>query len=71
MKPEIDISQLSPAECILLAEQLWDRARNHPEAVPVTEAQMAELRRRVDAHERGQMPAGEPWEDVDAWLATL
>jgi putative addiction module component (TIGR02574 family) len=71
MKPEIDISQLSPAECILLAEQLWERARNHPEAIPITEAQMAELNRRVDAFERGEMLPGEPWEDVDAWLATL
>ena len=71
MKPEIDISQLSPAECILLAEELWDRARNHPEAFPVTEAQMAELNRRLDAYERGEMPPGTPWEEVDAWLATL
>jgi putative addiction module component (TIGR02574 family) len=64
MKPDIDISQLSPAECILLAEQLWDRARNHPEAVPVTEAQMAELNRRLDAYERGEMAPGDPWEVV-------
>jgi hypothetical protein len=47
MKPDIDISQLSPAECILLAEQLWERVRNHPEALPVTEAQMTELSRRL------------------------
>ena len=60
MKPEIDISQLSPAECILLAERLWERARNHPEAIPITEAQMAELNRRVDAYERGEMLPGEP-----------
>lgn len=71
MKLEIDISQLSPAECILLAEQLWERVRNHPEAVPVTEAQLAELNRRLEASDRGEMPPGLPWEDVDAWLATL
>jgi putative addiction module component (TIGR02574 family) len=71
MKPDIDISQLSPAECILLAEQLWERARNHPEATPVTEAQMNELNRRLDAYERGEMPPGLPWDEVDNWLGTL
>jgi putative addiction module component (TIGR02574 family) len=71
MNPNIDISQLSPAECILLAEQLWERARSQAGAVPVTEAQLAELNRRLDAHERGEMPPGTPWEEVDAWLGTL
>jgi putative addiction module component (TIGR02574 family) len=71
MKLDLDISQLSPAECILLAEQLWERARTHPEAVPVSEVQMEELNRRLDAYERGELPSGEPWEEVDAWLGTL
>jgi len=71
MKPEIDISQLSPAECILLAEQLWDRAKSHPEAVPVPPEQLQELTLRYAAYERGQLPPGLPWEEVDAWLATL
>lgn len=71
MKPDIDISHLSPAECILLAEQLWDRARHHPESIPVTDAQMDELNRRIDAFERGELSPGSAWEDVDAWLATL
>lgn len=66
-----DFSQLSPAEAILLAEQLWDHARNHPEAVPITDAQMSELNRRLDASHRGELPPGESWEEVDAWLATL
>jgi len=66
-----DISHLTQAECILLAEQLWERARAHPEAIPVTDAQVAELNRRLDAFERGDMPPGSPWDDVDAWLATL
>ncbi len=64
MNPEIDISQLSPAECILLAEQLWEQARAHPEAVPITPAQLEELNRRLDALESGKMPPGEPWEVV-------
>ena len=67
----IDISHLTPAECILLAEQLWERARTHAEAIPVTDAQMAELNRRLDAYERGELPPGRSWEEVDAWLGTL
>jgi len=58
MTADFDISQLSPAECILLAEQLWERARNHPEAVPVPPEQLEELHRRLDAYERGEMPPG-------------
>ncbi len=71
MNPNLDISQLSPSECILLAEQLWERARTHPDAIPVTDEQMAELNRRLDAWERGEMPPGSSWEEVDAWLGTL
>ena len=68
MKPDIDISQLSPAECILLAEELWDRARNHPEAIPVDPEHLAEINRRVDARDSGTMRPGEPWEVVRTWL---
>jgi putative addiction module component (TIGR02574 family) len=64
MKPDFDISQLSPAECILLAEQLWDRARNHPEAIPVPPDHVAEIKRRVEAIDSGAMAPGEPWEAV-------
>ena len=64
MKQEIDISQLSPAECLSLAEQLWERVRTHPEALPVTAAQMAELDRRLNALESGAMEPGESWELV-------
>ncbi len=68
MKPDLDISQLSPAECILLAEELWDRARAHPEAIPVPPEQLAEIERRIAAIDRGEMGPGEPWEVVRARL---
>jgi putative addiction module component (TIGR02574 family) len=64
MKDEIDTSHLSPAECILLAEQLWEQARAHSEAIPVTTAQREELDRRLDALETGKMSPGESWEVV-------
>jgi putative addiction module component (TIGR02574 family) len=68
MTRHFDTSALSPSECILLAEQLWEQARTHPEAIPVTPAQLEELYRRLDAYERGDMPPGEPWEIVRARL---
>jgi putative addiction module component (TIGR02574 family) len=68
MKPDIDISQLSPAECVLLAEQLWERASNHPDAIPVPPEHLEELQRRVEALDSGTMEPGEPWEVVRARL---
>jgi putative addiction module component (TIGR02574 family) len=64
MKGDLDPSRLRIAECVLLAEQLWEQARAHPEEVPVTPAQFDEIHRRLDAFESGQMPPGEPWELV-------
>lgn len=66
-----NLSTLSPAQCILLAEALWEHARVHPDAVPVTEAQRAELLQRVEALEKGELPPAEPWADVQAWLKRL
>lgn len=65
-----DFSDLSPAECILLAEELWDMARNHPEASPVTPAQLSELQSRLAALEAGKLAPSQPWEDVKYWLET-
>jgi putative addiction module component (TIGR02574 family) len=68
MKPDLDISQLSPAECILLAEELWDRARANPEAIAVPPEQLAEIAHRIAAIDRGEMGSGELWEVVRARL---
>jgi putative addiction module component (TIGR02574 family) len=68
MDSDIDISNLSPAECILLAEQLWEKARAHSESIPVTAAQQKELGRRLDALKRGELPPAETWAAVQAWL---
>ena len=53
-KSPVDISALSPAERLDLIEQLWE-SLTRVEALPVTEAQRAELASRVAALERGEM----------------
>jgi putative addiction module component (TIGR02574 family) len=45
-----DIIQLSIAERIQLAEDIWDSIAASPEAVPVTDEQKQELERRLQAH---------------------
>jgi putative addiction module component (TIGR02574 family) len=55
-----DILNLSVAERIELIGDLWDSLAEVPEAVTLTEAQQAELDRRLDAH-REDPTAGAPW----------
>ena len=57
----IDIDKLSPEQRLELLEQLWDSLS--PEAIPVTEAQKAELDRRLDELDR-EGPVGIPWDEV-------
>jgi len=59
--PIFDFSHLTPAERIELAEQLWDSI--DPNALPVSAAQVAELRRRKLL--LGESPE-RPWrEEID------
>ena len=57
----IDIDKLRPEQRLELLEQLWDSLS--PEAIPVTEAQKAELDRRLDELDR-EGPVGIPWDEV-------
>ena len=57
----IDVKQLSAEERLILIEQIWDSLE--AEAVPVTEAQKAELDRRIEEMDRDG-ERGIPWEDV-------
>jgi putative addiction module component (TIGR02574 family) len=54
---------MSPAERIEYLQDLWDRLADEPQEVPVTDAQRAELRRRVTAY-RADPTVGVPWEEV-------
>lgn len=55
-----DAKALSPAERILLVEEIWDSIASTPEAVPVTEAQRKELDARLDAYAQDPR-AGSDW----------
>jgi putative addiction module component (TIGR02574 family) len=63
----LDFSKLSIAERIQLAEDLWDSIPPEGVDVPVTEAQKAELDRRLEELEEDP-DAGESWEVVRARL---
>jgi len=60
---EAEFQALSPAERILLVEEIWDRIAAEPDAVPVSTAQRAELDRRLDVLEKSP-DAGRPWTEV-------
>lgn len=65
---ESELRALSPAERILLVEEIWDRIAAEPDGVPFTAAHRAELDRRLDGLEKNPDP-GRPWSEVrDALL---
>ena len=55
--------KLSVPERIQLVEDIWDSIAEIPEELPLTEAQQAELDRRLDAY-RLNPEEGSPWEYV-------
>jgi putative addiction module component (TIGR02574 family) len=60
-KPLIDFSHLTIAERIQLVEDLWDSVAEAPEVLEITEAQRAELDRRLEAH-RADPDSSIPWD---------
>jgi putative addiction module component (TIGR02574 family) len=58
-----DVLELTPAERIQLAEDIWDSVVAAPEALPLTPAQKKELDRRLASYRRNPN-AGSPWADV-------
>ncbi|MBK9129821.1 MAG: addiction module protein [Phycisphaerales bacterium] len=61
VNPDIDVKHLSAKDRLNLIEQIWDSLE--AEDVPVTEAQKAELDRRIDEMDRDG-ERGIPWDDV-------
>jgi len=60
---KVDISQLSVAERIQLAEDLWDSILEQQEELSLSEAQQQELDRRLESYEKNPTN-GSSWEDV-------
>jgi putative addiction module component (TIGR02574 family) len=60
-----DVLEMTPAERILLVEEIWDSIASVPESVELSEAQRAELDHRLEAY-RANPKAGDPWEVVKA-----
>lgn len=63
--PVMDFSHLSHEERLQLVDELLESLE--PEEVPLTEAQTAELKRRLELVESGRMEMI-PWEQVQADL---
>jgi len=62
-KPHFDFSHLTPVERVELADELWESLADQPESLPLTEAQAAELDRRLAAY-RKNPEAGAPWREA-------
>ena len=60
---ETELRALSPAERILLVEEIWDRIAAEPDSVPLSDAHCAELDRRLDALAKNPDP-GRPWAEI-------
>jgi putative addiction module component (TIGR02574 family) len=63
-----ELLKLTPAERIQLAEELWDSVAADPENLPaLSDAQRAEIQRRLDEHDRDPTtPIA--WEELRARL---
>jgi putative addiction module component (TIGR02574 family) len=60
-RTRLDFRRLTVAERIQLAQDLWDSVAESDEVIELTDAQRAELDRRIEAH--GDDPsAAIPWE---------
>jgi len=63
-----DLLELTPAERIQLAEDLWDSVNASPESMPgLTAEQLEVVERRLGEH-AADPAGGIPWEDVRARL---
>jgi putative addiction module component (TIGR02574 family) len=58
---KVDMSELSVAERIQLAEDLWDSILNEQDELPLTDAQKQELDHRLENYQQDPN-AGSSWE---------
>lgn len=57
---DFDFTQLSPAERIVLAQELWDSVLDEGVAVQLSPEDMADIERRIADVDAGRVK-GEPW----------
>jgi putative addiction module component (TIGR02574 family) len=62
-----DIQRLSVSERVQLAEQIWDTIVATPEALPIPEAQIRELDRRLKLYNESP-EAAESWSTIRSRL---
>jgi len=60
---KVDISELSIAERIQLAADLWDSILEQQAELPLTDTQQQELDRRLEKYQQAPT-AGSTWEEV-------
>ena len=60
-----DVLELPVSERLKLVEAIWDSIVEAPEVLELTEAQRAELDRRLDDYEKNP-DIGSPWSEVKA-----
>ena len=63
------IGGLSVAERLALVEEIWETISDDPSAVPVSEVQLAEARRRLATHDADPSSAI-PWDQAEKRLGT-
>jgi putative addiction module component (TIGR02574 family) len=62
-----EIQRLSVAERLDLIQTIWESIADTPESLPLTDAQRAELDRRLERHARGESRTSS-WSEVRARL---
>ena len=60
-----ELLKLSPAEKLALVSELWDNLVAHPDAVPVSQAQIAEIERRMEEYRKDPCQVTR-WEEAKA-----
>ena len=62
-----EIRKLTIPERLALVEEIWESIAQDPKAVPISEAQLAEARRRLEAHDADPSTAI-PWDECEEQL---
>ena len=62
-KPDVNLNDLTAAERLQLIEEVWDSLSDDSWTIPLTEAQIAEIERRLAEYRRDGDP-GQPWREV-------